>query len=101
MAADSLSGSTRNLSDSRAQGTYHTPIQSVLVFVPDSDIALHTLVSSLSPGENSSAKIPSKEDVSKLSDKLIEALRVGDVDPPQEAVQRNERGEVCTHTGVD
>jgi hypothetical protein len=100
MAADSLPGSTRNLSDSRAEGTYYTPIKSVFVHVPDSDTALQALVSSLAPGQNSSVvKTPSKGDVSKLSDKLKESL--GDVDPPQEAAQRNERGEVCTYTGVD
>jgi len=99
MAADSLPGFTRNLSDSRAEGTYSTPIKSVLVYVPDSDTALQALVSPLAPGQNSSAKTPSKEDVSKLSDKLKEPL--GDVDPPQEAVRRNERREVCTYTGVD
>jgi hypothetical protein len=61
--------------------------------------ALQALVSPLAPGENSSARTPSKEDISKLSDKLKELL--GDADTPQEAVQRNERGEVCTYTGID
>src|SRR5579863_6632721 len=98
MAADSPPGSTKNLSDGRTEGTC-TSIKSVLVHVPDSDTALQALVSSLAPGENSSAKTPSREDVSKLSDKLKELL--SDVDPPQEAVQRNERGEVCTYPGID
>jgi hypothetical protein len=74
-------------------------IRSLLVPIPDSDTALQALVSSLAPGQNPGSKTPSKEDVSKLSDKLKELL--GDVDSPQEAVQRNERGEVCTYTGVD
>ena len=60
---------------------------------------LQSLVSSLAPGESASAEIPSKEDVSKLSDKLKELL--GDVDLPPGSVQRNERGEVCAYTGVE
>lgn len=99
MAGDSLPGSTRNPSDSRAEGTYYTPIKSVPVYVPDSDTALQALVSPLAPGQNSSARTPSKEDVSKPSDKLKEPL--GNVALPQEAVRRNERTEVSTYTGVD
>lgn len=52
-----------------------------------------SLVSTLAPGDSAGAEIPSKEDVSKLSDKLKQLL--GDVDPPAGTVQRNEKGEVC------
>jgi hypothetical protein len=44
-------------------------------------------------------KTPSKEDVTKLSDKLKEIL--GDVEAPQGTTQRNEQGEVCIYTGVE
>jgi hypothetical protein len=60
---------------------------------------LQSLVSSLAPRESASAEIPSKEDVSKLSDKLKQLL--GDVDQPPGPVQRNERGEVCVYTGAE
>jgi hypothetical protein len=76
-----------------------TRIKSVLVHVPDSDTALQALVSPLAPGQNSSARTSSKGDVSKLFDKLKEPL--GDVDPPQESVRRNEGREVRPYTGVD
>ena len=59
---------------------------------------LQSLVSTLAPGESANAEIPSKEDVSKLSDKLKQLL--GDVDPPAgTVVQRNEKGEVCACAG--
>lgn len=93
MAAD-LPGSTKNLSDSRAEGMC---TRSVIIGFPDSNTALQALVTSLAPGESSSTKIPSKE-VLKLSDKLKELL--GDADGSQRAVQRNERGEVCICTGA-
>lgn len=61
---------------------------------------LQSLVSTLAPRESASAEIPSKEDVSKLSDKLKELL--GDVDPsPDTVVQRNEKGEVCVYAGTE
>jgi hypothetical protein len=61
---------------------------------------LQSLVSTLDPGESASTEIPSKEDVSKLSDKLKQLL--GDVDPPSgTVVQRNEKGEVCVCTGAE
>lgn len=60
---------------------------------------LQSLVSSLAPGESASGEIPSKEDVSKLSDKLKQLL--GDVDQPPEPVQRNEQGEVCVYIGAE
>jgi hypothetical protein len=75
------------------------PPKSVLVDIPDSDTALQAFVSSLAPGESSDMKTPSKEDVTKLSDKLKELL--GDVDAPQGTTQRNEQGEVCIYTGVE
>jgi hypothetical protein len=60
---------------------------------------LQSLVSTLAPGD-ASAEVPSKEDVSKLSDKLKQLL--GDVDPPSgTVVQRNEKGEVCVCTGAE
>jgi hypothetical protein len=89
-------GTTKSLSDGRAEGRYNT--QSGFTDVPDSDAVLQSLVSSLAPGESASADIPSKEDVSKLSDKLKQLL--GDVDPPPGPVQRDERGEVCVYTTV-
>jgi len=64
--------------------------------IPNSDTALQALISSLAPGESSTAKTPSKEDISKLSDKLKGLL--GDVDSPQGAVQR---GEVCIYTDAE
>jgi hypothetical protein len=61
---------------------------------------LRSLVSTLAPGESASAEIASKEDVSKLSDKLNQLF--GDVDPPADAVvQRDEKGEVCVCTGAE
>lgn len=61
---------------------------------------LQSLVSTLAPGESASAEIPSKEDVSKLSDKLKQVL--GDVDPSAgTVVQRNEKGEVCVCIGAE
>ena len=61
---------------------------------------LQSLVSTLAPGESASAEIPSKEDVSKLSDKLKQLL--GDVDPQVgTVVQRNEKGEVCVCAGTE
>jgi len=67
---------------------------------PDSDAVLQSLVSTLVPGESPSTEIPSKEDVSKLSNKIKELL--GDVDlPAGTIVQRNEKGEVCVSTGVE
>ena len=61
---------------------------------------LQSLVSTLVPGESASAEVPSKEDVSKLSDKLKQLL--GDVDPPTgTVVQRNEKGQVCVCTGAE
>jgi hypothetical protein len=61
---------------------------------------LRSLVSALAHGEGASAETPSKEDVSKLSDKLKQLL--GDADPPAGAVeQRNEKGEVCVRTGAE
>lgn len=71
-----------------------------LIDNPDSDAVLQSLVSTLAPGESPSTEIPSKEDVSKLSNKIKELL--GDVDPPAgNIVQRNEKGEVCVSTGVE
>lgn len=55
--------------------------------------ALQALVSSLAPGGASSADSLSKEDVTKLSEKLKDLL--GDADLPQGGVKSNERGEVC------
>lgn len=75
------------------------PPKSVLIDIPDSDTALQAFVSSLAPGETSNTKTPSKEDVTKLSDKLKGLL--GDVDVSQGTTQRNEQGEVCIHTGVE
>jgi hypothetical protein len=61
---------------------------------------LQSLVSALAPGEGASAEIPSKEDVSKLSDKLKQLL--SDVDPLAcTVVQRNEKGEVCVCTSAE
>jgi hypothetical protein len=61
---------------------------------------LQSLVSTLNPGESASEEIPSKEDVSKLSDKVKQLL--GDVDPPAgTVVQRNGKGEVCVCTGAE
>lgn len=58
---------------------------------------LQSLVRTIAP---TSAEIPSKEDVSKLSDKLKQLL--GDVDPPAgTVVQRNEKGEVRVCTGAE
>ena len=75
-------------------------IFSCLYYIPDSDAALQALVSSLAPGSASSADALSKEDVSKLSEKLKELL--GGADLPQGAVQPNERGEVCsTNTCIE
>jgi hypothetical protein len=65
---------------------------------PDSDTALQALVSSLAPGGASGAESLSKEDVTKLSEKLKELL--GDADLPQGGVQTNERGEVRVSTCV-
>ncbi|KAI9451330.1 hypothetical protein BJY52DRAFT_1298614 [Lactarius psammicola] len=78
MASDPQ-GSTKNLSDSRAE-------------------ALQALVSSLTPGGASSADTLSKEDVSKLSEKFKELL--GGVDLPEGAMQRNERGEPLNEEGL-
>jgi|SRR5712671_1681431 len=88
MAADS----TKNLRDGRAEG------RSFLDYMlcdqgSNSDPALRALVNSLAPGQTSCPETPSNEDISVLSEKLKELL--GDADPPQEGVQRNERGEVC------
>ena len=74
--------------------------QSSLTDIPDSDAVLRSLASTLVPGESASAEIPSKEDVSKLSDKLKQLL--GDVDQSADTVvQRNEKGEVCVCTGAE
>lgn len=74
--------------------------QSGLTDIPDSDAVLQSLVSTLAPGESASAEIPSKEDVSKLPDKLKQLL--GDVDPPAGTVgQRNENGDVCVCAGTE
>ncbi|KAN0127990.1 hypothetical protein V8E53_014167 [Lactarius tabidus] len=78
MASDPQ-GSTRNITDSRAE-------------------ALQALVSSLAPGGASSADSLSKEDVTKLSEKLKELL--GDADLPQGGVQTNERGEPLNEDGL-
>jgi hypothetical protein len=59
---------------------------------------LKSLVSSLAPGEGTSAETQSKDDVSKLSDKLQQLL--GDVDPPA-GIQRNEKGGVCGYTDAE
>lgn len=90
-AVPPVPGSTKILSDGHAEGRPNLiPFSADL---PDSDSALQALVSSLAPGGTSSAASPSKEDVSKISDKLKELL--GDADLPQAAARRSERGEVC------
>lgn len=73
--------------------------KSVFLDIPYSATALQAFVSSLAPGENPNTKTPSKEDVTKLSDKLKELL--GDVDASQGTTQRNGQGEVCIYTGVE
>lgn len=73
--------------------------KSVSIDIPNSNTALQAFVSSLAPGENSNTKTPSKEGVTKLSDKLKELL--GDVDASRGTTQRNEQGEVCIYTGVE
>jgi hypothetical protein len=79
MASDPQGGSTKNLSDSRAEGKAHDiPCP---YYVPDSDSALQALLSSLTPG---SADALSKEDVSKLSEKFKELL--GGADLPEVCV---------------
>ena len=91
-------GTTKILNDSRAEGRYILNLAS-LTF-PNSDAVLQSLVSTLAPGESASAEIPSKEDVSKLSDKLKQLL--GDADPSADTiVQRNEKGEVCVYAGTE
>ena len=75
------------------------PPKSVFIDIPYSDTALQAFVGSLAPGENSNTKTPSKEDVTKLSDKLKDLL--GDVDASQGTTQRNEQGKVCIYTGVE
>jgi hypothetical protein len=61
----------------------------------DSDLALQALVSSLASAGNSTVETPSREDVSRLSDKLKELL--GDPDLPQVTAQRSE---VCAHASM-
>jgi hypothetical protein len=66
---------------------------------PDSHSAIQALVSSLVPRGNPNAETPSKEDVSRLSDKLKELL--GDSDIQQDTARNNERGEVCVHADME
>jgi hypothetical protein len=90
MAADPP-GSTKTLTDSRGEG--RPTLISSPRDLPDSDSAIQALVNSFAPGANSSAETPSREDVSRLSDKLKDLL--SDSDLPQDTARRNERGEVC------
>jgi hypothetical protein len=93
MAADTP-GSTKVLADSGAEGTFTLSL-SPTPHIFDSDLALQALVNSLASAGNSTAETPSREDVSRLSDKLKELL--GDSDLPQVTAQRSE---VCAHAGM-
>jgi hypothetical protein len=61
-------------------------------------LAIQALVSSLVPRRDPNPETPSREDISRLSDKLTELL--GGADIPQDTARRNERGEVCAHAGM-